>query len=530
MADKYNISEFNLAETQGFQSDLAPTVRGQPSHFVNLENYYFESSNSIRKFGGESSINATQISGTPNVTGMFDFHRAGTAGSFTQTFISMTSDGKLWSESAGVLTDITGAMVFTADAMPFMFQARDALIILTDVNDTVATHTTGNATALGGSPPAGRGGVFHQNRPWIYSANATPSRITYGSSTAINDYTGADTGTIDIDPEDGDRIIGAIPYKNNLAVFKGPNKGSIHIIGGRTPSTFTRDILIRGEPLQSPNDLISVGDDVWFRSADGIFSLAATERFGNFTQSDVTKNLKGFFKDSIVRTAANKGFGVNYKLRNCVLFNYTPLGATEMTQILGISYLNAEKFGFRPFKIVRSCISMAIKVNPTTKVNEVITGSTDGFLNRQDQSTRALRNGNGYGTTATLPFVILGQTNREGKPEGDQPVQLHRAYIRSKPTGAYNVTMELNRDDFTATNYTFDQGIGGSLWGTAIWGTSRFGGGSVQTRPSKIQGQARAVQIKLTTPSNTLDTELFAVGLEHLPIAKTMATNLYTDE
>lgn len=528
MADRFNSTVIQFKG--GFATDQAPQVR-QQTFLSAAENINYEAANSIRKFGGTARINSTVITGTPSIIGMYDFWVAGTAGTFTRRFVSATSDSKIYADitdgQTGVMTDITGSAVITVNAMPVFAQARDNLLLFTDKNDTPLTYTgTGNVSSLGGTPPVGRGATLHVNRPWVWGANANPSRITYGSSTSISDYTGADTGTIDIDPEDGDRIVGAVPYKNNLIVFKGPNKGSIHIINGRTPSTFVRDVLVRGIALQTHNSIVPVFDDIWFMSNRGIHSLAATEKFGDYAGIDLTRFLKEYFRVGINRNRLDRVWGVHYQHKAAVIWGLTPSGAASNTQAFGISLVNQETEGLRPFVINRPCQSIAIRVNPTTGINELVFGSNDGFLLRQDLQDRSLAGGAGFSFRVLTPSIILGEVDSQGKPKADQPVQLHRIWLRSRPTGEYNITVNVYRDGYAPEAYTFGQGTQGFILGTSLLGTGRLGGGTLQTVVRRATGRARSVRLEVTTTANSFDAELYEIGIDWTATAPSMAANL----
>ena len=528
MADKFNTTVIQFKG--GFATDNAPQVRQQT--FLNAaENINYEASNSIRKFGGTARINATVITGAPSIIGMYDFWAAGTSGTFTRRYVVVTSDSKIYADTTdgqtGTMTDITGSAVLTANAVPVFCQARDNLLIFTASNDTPLTYTgSGNVASLGGTPPVGRGATFHVNRPWVFGANANPSRLTYGSSTAINDYTGADTGTIDIDPDDGDRIVGIVPYKNSLIVFKGPNKGSIHVVSGRTPSTFVRDVLVRGIALQTHNSIIPVFDDIWFMSNRGCHSLAATEQFGNYAGADISSSLKEYFRTGINRNRLDRVWGVHYQHKGCVVWGLTPSGAASNTQALGVSFVNRETEGLRPFVVNRPCQSIAIRVNPTTSANELVFGSNDGFLNRQDLLDRSLAGGAGYTFRVLTPSILLGEVDAQGRPKSDQPVQLHRIWLRSRPTGSYDVTINVYRDGYAPEAYTFGQGTQGFILGTSVLGTGRLGGGTLQTVVRKCQGRARSVRLELTTTANSFDCELYEVGIDWTPVAPSLVANI----
>ena len=514
----------------GFVTDIAPQVR-ELTFLTKAENLLYEVSGAARKVGGTTRINSTAITGSPSILGMFDFWLSGTGGTSTQKFMAVTSDSKVYKEDMdGVFDDITGAATITANAIPVFCQDRDLLTIWFSTNDTpLKWNQTGNVATLGGSPPAGRGAVFHVNRPWTWGAVANPSRLTYGSSTSAEDFTGGDTGSIDIEPEDGDRIIGAVSHKNNLFVFKGPYKGSIHVISGRTVATFARDVLVRGIALQSHNSIVERGDDIWFKSDQGIHSLAATERFGNFIQAMVTPLHTKFFRDDINRNRFANVWGVNYGTKSSAIWTLTQVGASANNYPFGVSYIRPD-LGLKPFTWPnRSCQSAAIRINPTTNIRELVFGENNGFVTRQDTATRTLASGTAYNFRIRTPSVILVSTNAAGQPVGDQPVYLQDLFIRSRPVGNYDLTVGITRDNLAEQSYTVNQGSTGAIWGTDVFGTGVFGGGILQTgyiAGPGLSGECRAAIIDIQQGGGSQDADIYEVGVRLKPSSQSRSATL----
>ena len=142
------------------------------------------------------------------------------------------------------------------------------------------------AQNLAGTPPRFSFGVSHKNRAWAAGVYATPSRLHYSANVDPEDWIGAGSGSIDIDPNDGDMITGLVSHKDELFVFKGPNKGSIHRIIGSSPTgsdAFSRKNFVKGLGACWHNAIFPFGDDIGFVSQYGsVHSLSATAAYGTF--------------------------------------------------------------------------------------------------------------------------------------------------------------------------------------------------------------------------------------------------------
>ena len=522
MANKKHTQVFQFQG--GYATDLAPQVRTL-DFLVKAENVIYEVTGAVRKVGGAARLNSTVITGTPSVTGMFDFWVAGAGGTFTQYFVAATSDSKVYNfGTGGTASNITGAATIEASAMPIFVQARDLLTIWWDSASTPLRWTgTGNVATLSSGAPSARSAAFHLNRIWAAGTNANPSRLFYSSSVSATDWTGTDTGSFDIDPEDGDRIIGLMSYKRKLFVFKGPNKGSIHVLSGTAPTgadAFSRTLLMRGLALQSHNSMVEVGDDVLFMSQYGIHSLVATDRFADFQESLATRFLMGYFRDSVNRNRLNKVWGVNYASKGMVIWTMTAIGGTANAQAFGLSYIRRSEEGIKPFVWNRTCQSVALRINPTTSNKELVFGSNNGFILREDVSDRNIETSTAYNMRIQTPQLILGMQDAVGSQRFDQPVTLHRLYLRTRPTGTHNITVALQRDDLVPESYTFSQGQAGFILGTSELGSGTLGGGNLQVGIADIVGECRSVSLDITQGGLNEDANIYEIALEFTPISE----------
>jgi hypothetical protein len=517
-----------LSPQGGFQTDL-PSQSRTLSYWLQAENVIFEVDGAVRKFGGATKINDTVIPSAPNVMGMYDFHRGGGAAAFTQTFVAVTGDGEVYKEDMdGTWDNITGTATIGANATPIFCVAGDLLTIWFSDNSTpLKWPQSGNVAVLGGSPPAGRGAVYHAGRLWTWGANANESRLTFSAFGNVEDYTGPDTGSLDFNPGDGDRIVGAISHKGALIIFKGPNRGSIHVVEGTgiTGSDgFRKKELVRGIPLQTHNSIVDIGDDVAFMSNRGIHSLSAVQEFGNFAEKDVTRHLKGFFRDSINRSNLHLVWGINYAHKSCCMWTMTEAGASENNMALGMSYIRLEEEGFKPFTVKRDCYSAALRKHPTTKIDEVIFGGTDGFVRRQDTAARNLDSTTAYNMRLLSPQLLLGTTDAMGKPNPDQPVVLEDVYMRSVASGNYDIRMSVIRDNLSAEEYLFNQGVAGFILGSAengVLGEDALGGASMQRIYSDPQviGECTAAQFDINQGGYDEDAYILEIGVYVTPAA-----------
>jgi len=362
----------------------------------------------------------------------------------------------------------------------------------------------------GGTPPAARGAARYTNRLFAFGQNANPSNLFYSGFGDPTVWSGSDTGILTCGNDDGDRIIGAIPYKGRLAVFKGPNVGSIYLVSGRSIPDFQVDHLISGVPLQSPNALVAVGDDVWFLGDHGVYSLAATERFGNFEQADLTRFLKGFFTNQIDKQRLNFSWGVNYQEQSCVVFTMGSASGTEEDMALVLSYIRAGEEGIKASTWeTRDAMSAAIRIDSTNGRRRLVFGSTDGFVLDEDHTTRLLPSGTAYTMRITTPRITI--------LPGDMPATLYNLYLKLVPVGDYDVAIDVTRDGQAPQTFTLNQGQAGFVLDTDALDAGRLGGGILSTvypnNAAGLSGECRAVEFDITQGGSSQDSNIYELGL-----------------
>jgi hypothetical protein len=530
MPDKLIPITFGFAG--GYSTDL-PTQARSLDYFLALENVIPEVSGAMRKVGGSLAINSSAIAAAPDIVGMYDFHRAGTSGSFTQKYVAVTSNGKVYRDDMdGTFDDITGAATIGAGVVPVFCVARDLLLIFTSAANTpLKWNQTGDVAAA--SIPSGKGAVFHKNRLWVWGMNANPNRLQYSSSLSVEDFTGPDSGNIDLDVEDGDVIIGATSYKGNLIIFKGPNYGSIHTVTGSAPTGgdgFGRNqaAVIRGIPLQTHNSIVPIGDDILFMSDRGIHSLGSTVTYGNFAPTFLTRYLGGHFRTQVNKTNLAKVWGVDYADKSCALWTYTSASGSENDATLGLSYIRLQEEGWKPFTWTRGGISATVRIHPTTKTREIVFGGTDGVAYRQDTSARSLNGVTAYTMRIITPQLLLGTQDATGKPRADQPINLERIFLRGEATGDHDIQAMVTRDESQPEAYTFNQGTAGFILDVSMLDVDSLGAATTRIVYSDpmAAGEARSIQLDISQGGLNEDANILELGIEITSTAQSDSTTL----
>lgn len=284
--------------TGGWATDFGTTFYGSPDQgelnipwLTQAENIRFHPDGSIGKHPGFSTttvpINAPTASngllGGTRISAIYSYSREPITTSTTTTSLAVVG-GFLYNISSITAPSLIGET--GQDAFhPVTFSTFNDLLIQASGFSAPNSWDGTTFQSLAGTPPSFGFSVSHANRQWAAGNTAAPSRLYYSVSNDPEDWVGVGSGSIDIDPGDGDGIVALLSWKSELWVFKGHEKLSIHRISGTTTSDFVRKIFVTGISAAGPTSIFPVGDDFAFWSPRGsCHSLTNTANFGDYSQ------------------------------------------------------------------------------------------------------------------------------------------------------------------------------------------------------------------------------------------------------
>ena len=453
----------------GWATDFGPSYTLAPQNgalvvpfLLSADNMLYELDGGLHKVGGSTRFNTTAISsGTNTIHGFLDYWRQGTAGSETQ-LVFLYGGTQLWSMDVP-WTATTSRKTGLEDSKEPCFAVFNDKILWASTSGIDVPQTWDGAAASTSNLSAGAPNfdfmVSHRNRVWAAGVDSNPSRLYYSNSLDETDWTGAGAGSIDIDPSDGDRIVGLRSHRNELLVFKGPNRLSIHRITGSSPTgadAFARTVFVIGVGGINHNTIIGIGDDVAFASPRGIHSLAATASFGDYVEAFLCRPILSQYQDNLNHNVLNTGWGVNYFTKGIALWSFAPSGSTAKSVCLGYDYRfqPGRWFSLGVNSAYANCHSLGvIQIN---KVHRLHAGLTTGYIQRiVDVSDRSLPGSIAYTFNAKLPFLNFGSSAYLKNAEG--------GFLSLLPKGNYNLTAGWTRDTSTEDTASVSQSGGDTL-------------------------------------------------------------------
>jgi len=501
----------------GWATDFGPTFYGAPNGnqmrlpwLNDATNCVYEFDGGPRKAPGTNKLNASVIEASQTVTGIYDYWRLGTSTTPAQRRIVHVNDKIYHDGGSGSFSSLTSGL--EVGAVPHYSTFNDLLIIgSTSSVDVPKSWDQSTFQNLAGGPPRFSFSIRHQGKQWAAGNWLVPYRLYYSVTGNPEDWTSTGSGSIDIDPGDGGRIVAIASHKNDLWVFKGPYKMSIHRITGTTPSTFARTTFIEGISAANQHCVFPFGDDLGFVSPRGtVHSLKATDAYGDYTQSYMNYPILSWCRDYMNQSQYQYWQAATDFLRGITVLTFPLSGYTDNNRCLMLDWRFMSQGEPHPRWALwdfGSFASLGYTVD-TSNRPRIFAGGYDGYVYRLDQSTRT-HNATSINYTVKTPFLTYG-SEYHTKAISD-------ASVGYAARGNSTVTFGWTRDSNAEQTTTFTQS-GGSVLDTFLLGTDTLGGARfTQYFLQDLNGDFRSIQYRLNENVNNSDIDVHNIGAALTP-------------
>lgn len=217
----------------------------------------------FEKRRGNSVLNSSAMGTSKAVNGLGYFRKADAS-----DFIVATCDSKIFKTDSldGTMDEITGGLTVSdgTNATWTSFTMNNVIVFVGGAPNAPFTYSgSGNAAALGGTPPNGNFGLTANNRAFIGNTSAAPSTIYWSILGDHTDWSGTGSGNTNVSQSDGDVLIGGAQLGiDHLILFK---QNSIHDLAIRT-APFPLFPIRRGANIGAiaKNAIISVDNMIYY--------------------------------------------------------------------------------------------------------------------------------------------------------------------------------------------------------------------------------------------------------------------------
>ena len=480
-----------------------------PNQLTDALNISF-ASGAISRDGGATHLNATALTGTPTVIGCWDWFPTPA----TQRTIALTSDGSAYKDTGGGVFGVTLASgkLWTSAAVPVFAEggkeaaANNAkLFIFTGQEQVQILSADGATTAdiAAGTRPADWAtsfpywGANHEGRMWGGGNTSHPHRAYFSTSTDFEDFTAAGSGSINVFPGEGQRIVAGCSFRGLLVIWKFPR--GIYAIDTSDPTTTNWRVIRIASTIggAGPRCFCVVEDDILFMDATGTFHLlSAVQEFGSLSSQAISRRI--YFDEWMRRNINMSRLGnvraVYYSARREAHFALSGLGSSVNNRRV-IWDFNSElpRARYNDFPVTEE-LFMRLDIETMARP---AAGDNAGFVWLLDQTNR---NSNNTAYTSAWQSAQLDLVERQLAHRRKNGKFLELVIT---PLGNWNMSVSIYWDGVLSETIDFNQGSSGAILAAAIGDanafildTSTLSGGNIQNKRRRITGSGKRIAIR----------------------------------
>jgi len=356
-------------------------------------------------------------------------------------------------------------------------------------------------TALDGIPTDGNGAGHVANfKNQLFFAKG--SNLLFTAPYTFDDFSAASgAGTINV----GSAITGLIIFREQLIIF---SERSIKRLVGNTIGDFQLQPITLDTGCTETDTIQEIGGDVLYLGPDGIRSLAATDRTGDFDLAVASKPIQDDVTDFVNRNTSFSSVVIRPKSQYRLLGYNANFSADASQGIIGSQVeqgINwAELQGFKAY---------VASSNLYEGIETIVFANTTGYV-YQMESGNSLDGSDIYSTFAT-PYI----------PINDPRIRktIYKMLLYTDPDGSFFSEVNLLFDFgetgiIQPTPFVFDNTSGSNapaFYGTSIYGTGTYGGTIQRLFESQTVGSGYVVSLQFRANSTNPPHSLDAVTLEY---------------
>lgn len=453
-----NIKTFEVACMGGLITNLDVLQHGKlaPGSALQLVNMEPHDGGGYRRILGCTKFDATTVPGTGNILGVGIIANKAVACRGTDVY---SGSGTGWTKINGVDTR-TGAVVYRS--IRYNFTGTEVITFCDGVNKPFKYDGT-TYTVLS-SAPTGTQFIATFKNHFFCGAG---TQLTFAAPATDNDFNPANgAGLINV----ADTIKGLKVFRDQLIVFC---ENRILRVTGTNSTDFTLIPITENIGCVAPDSIQELGGDVLFLAPDGLRTVSATDRIGDFELGVVSRNVKPTLE------ALKDGYT---RLVSCVvrsksqyrLFGYkTGINSDNLGGVLGSYVQRNDATGFE-FAQLRGFKVYVADSQYNSSGDEVILFGNDSGYVYQFEVGNSIDGGN---------IISVYQTPYYAMDDANTRKVFYKLHGYMSFSGAYDLNVQLyldykNRGTIQPSSDNVTNSVGdGIVYGasTSLYGTATYG-------------------------------------------------------
>ena len=499
----------------GFQKFVGQTVPETVSSteallMVTVFNDFVIAARGTKIFSAGSTILTTNVasdttmsgSGTLIVESTAGFSSSGTlfinseqftyTGKTTTTFTGVTRSANSTSAAAHTTNAVVSETWTTRDTgrtnatkysfEKFNFDGNDKLIVVDGVNDPTVFNTSLSATDVTASSVEGAKHVVAFKNHMFYSGmSSTPQEVVFSQPFDEDAFSsGSGAGSIKVD----DVIVGLKVFRDNLFIFC---ENRIFQLGGSSSSDFAVKPVTRNIGCVNGDTIQEFAGDLIFLGPDGLRTVAGTARIGDVELGSISSNVQSLFRENLSDSASFTSLVIPDKTQYRIFFSKE--GGGERSTIGVICVLKGQTFEFSKLRGIRpACADTIVTEGDVIAIH----GGFDGVVYRQDQGD-------------TFDGELIKAKYRSPDLTFNDPgirKNMQRVNINYAPESTIDADLFVrydyeSQDSTRPAAYPLDSLNVAGIYGSAIYGTTSYGGPTQPIVRKSVEGSGFAVALRV---------------------------------
>ncbi len=463
------LAELKLVPYDGSQDSTKHPLLIRPDDIVSSDNIIYTTYSTKKKRPGlKKQFQAVVPGGRPILSG-FDFFRLG-----TQRTVAYNGNRLYAFNPSGVLDDITGPYSLPQNEVVSFLAFQGLLVIFFSGGNFAPKRWTqsGNIVDLSATAPNAPFGRVWLNKLWLPDPTV-PGRLLH-SNTGTVDFTGGDSGSIDLDVNDDnpDGLTAIFPpffgAQGALYVTK---RFSLYKIS----PVFLSDGTLQFAPTKisdgigclSHNAVVAISSVIMFPSDLGVHVLSSTDKLSEVETDFVSSQIQPEWVNGVNFNRAKYMYAAYDRTLSSYIVAFPSISRLYPDSVWGYSILAKKWYKWRNFN--HTCLFRYL--DPITKRVRTMVGSKTGQLGVLDETKTT-----DYGIPFNLTFQS-GLITPSGMVQDQFCFSNLTAVFVPQLKGSFTITYKI--DGRTIETLTFnmeDTSLGDSLGVDFIPGQSVLGG------------------------------------------------------
>lgn len=395
-------------------------------------------------------------------------------------FLNAVAGTKFFTSSGltGTMADATGAVTITADKNNLWtaISYNDLQIWFGGApNAPLKFSGSGNAAALGGSPPSAKRAFVGNNRPFAICTAANPSRIQWPILGNPEDWTGTGSGSADVAKNDGEELLQGVPLQADSAILFKNTSTHLMIL---TKAPFPIYQLQKGTGACGPDAIVNVNGTIYF--------ITPSRRMKSTTDGINFQNYPSHVDDLWNRVSASRlqyTQGIYYE--NLYQIHWLVSLDSSTTHNASIIWdIRRQAWLYNPtgFTANKAAIAQGRRLFTGHYNGKIYEQDASGVNNDASESTSLI---DAYWKTPWMPLESIDGTIH--------PLYLSVACIAENSSITVSYGFDFNSD---RASETFDLNVANSLWDSATWDSSLWAGQTSTTKRMLVKGRGNVFSMK----------------------------------